>query len=48
MVRPGVMAAPQPLELWSIGSNPMGGTTFQQLGDPDGAGTMEMFPIEYV
>ena len=28
MVRPGVMAAPQPLELWSIGSNPMGGTGF--------------------
>lgn len=28
MVRPGVTAAPQPLELWSIGSNPMGGTGF--------------------
>ena len=25
-VRSGVMAAPRPLEPWSIGSNPMGGT----------------------
>ena len=29
-VRPGVMAAPRPLEPWSIGSNPMGGTAVRR------------------
>ena len=52
MVRPGVTAAPQPLELWSTGSNPVGGTTFQRPGlsaeQVPQAGTMELFPIAYV